>query len=385
MEPISYGRQWIDEADILAVTETLRSDYLTQGPKISEFEEKVAAYHNCRYAVAFANGTAALHGAYFASGIQKGDEFITTPNTFVASANGGLYMGAVPVLADIDPTTYNVCLEQIAQKITDKTKVITPVSYAGNPFDVKKLRKSIEHTDIVIIHDAAHAIGSLLDGDGVCAHADMAMLSFHPVKHVATGEGGMIVTNNQQYYEKLKLFRTHGITKDEHALQSNDGPWYYEMHQLGFNYRLTDMQAALGISQMDKLDASLYRRNTIANRYDDEFADVSWLTTPVNGFDRWNESKPTSLHAYHLYPILVDERIDRLHFFNYLRAQNILVQVHYIPMHYMPYYQNNFGYRKGEFPVCENFYSREISIPMFPTLTEEQQAYIIEKIKTYQR
>lgn len=386
MKIIPYGRQYIDDCDIEAVTEVLKSDYLTAGPKVAEFEERVAAFHNAEYAVAFSNGTAALHGAYYASGITAGDEFITTPNTFAASANGGVYMGAVPVLADISIKDYNIDIEKIMEKITDKTKVITPVSYAGCPFDVKSLKEALAGKEIMIIHDAAHAAGALLNGADICDYADMAMLSFHPVKHVATGEGGIILTNKKELYEKLMIFRTHGITRDPDKLTQTCGPWYYEMQELGFNYRLTDVASALGISQMDKLNNSLHRRNVLAVNYNNELNHVPWLTLPLNLFDfAWLETgkRPYSRHSYHLYPLLLDEKIDRKDFFNYMRSENIFVQVHYIPLNYMPYYQKTFGFKKGDCPVAENFYEREISIPMFPSLKSSEQEYVIEKIKNY--
>lgn len=377
MNPIPYGRHFIDDGDISAVVEALKSDFLTQGSRVNEFEETVAAYHNCKYAVAFSSGTAALHGAYYASGMSAGDEFITSNNTFVASANAGLYVGGTPVLCDITMEDYNIDQVQAWEKVTPKTKVITPVSYAGNPADLKELYEKAAERRIVIIHDAAHAIGAKCNGHNICDFAHMTMLSFHPVKHVTTGEGGMILTNDEKYYKKLILFRSHGITKNSDDMENRleNSPWYYEMQELGYNYRLTDLQCALGISQMKKLDASIKRRNIIADTYAGELSGVQWLTTPGE-----NKNKR---HSYHLYPVLVDKKTDRGKFFNYLRAENIFVQVHYIPVSYMPYYQKNFGCKKGDFPVCEDFYDREISLPMFPTITETEQQYVIDKIKAF--
>jgi len=381
MKTISYGRQYIDNDDINAVIETLKSDYLTQGPKISEFENILAQYHNCKYAVTFCNGTAALHGAYFASGISKGDEFITSDITFVASSNAGIYMGATPVLCDIDKFNYNIDIKQIENKITSKTKVITPVSYAGNPVDIKKIKDIIGDRNITIIHDAAHAIGAKINGYGICDFADMAMVSFHPVKHVTTGEGGVILTNSEKLYKKLLLFRTHGITKNKSDfVYGNDNPWYYEMQELGYNYRMSDIQAALGISQMKKLNNSIKKRNEIAITYNNAFKNISWITTPKNDFDLNDKN---NIHSYHLYPVLVSKEANRRKFFDYMREKNIWVQVHYIPVSYMPYYIKNYGYKKGDFPVSEDFYSREVSLPMYPTLSEQEQNYVIECIQKY--
>lgn len=389
---ISYGKQNIDEEDIEAVIEALKSDFMTQGPKIKEFEDIVASYHNCKYAVAFCNGTAALHAAYYAIGLEKGDEFITSPITFVASANGGLYLGGIPKFVDIDIKNYNIDLKKIEKAITDRTKVITPVSFAGFPVDLEKIREIADKYSIKVIHDAAHAIGALRNGYTVSSFADATILSFHPVKHIATGEGGMVLTNNEEIYKKMLLFRTHGITKDESFLIENQGPWYYEMQELGYNYRITDMQSALGITQMKKLDKSLYERNRIAEKYDEELKGLTWLTLPLNYFDKsWIKDeyyknlkeKPQNLNSYHLYSILLETEEERLRFVNYMRENKIFVQVHYIPIHLMPYYREKFGYKKDDFPVAENFYSREVSLPMYPTIRDEELSFIINTIKKF--
>ncbi|MGM0509044.1 MAG: UDP-4-amino-4,6-dideoxy-N-acetyl-beta-L-altrosamine transaminase [Fusobacteriota bacterium] len=389
---IPYGTQNIDKTDINEVVETLKSDYLTQGPKIKKFEKAVADYHNCKYAVAFSNGTAALHGAYFASGLQKGDEFITSPLTFAASSNGGLYLGGIPRFVDINPNSYNIDLLQLEEKISKKTKIITPVSYAGFPVNLEKISKISKKHNIKIIHDAAHAIGAKKDGKNIIDYADMTILSFHPVKHVATGEGGMVLTNNKKYYEKLKEFRTHGITKDPEKLDKNPGDWYYEMQSLGYNYRMTDIQASLGITQMKKLNKSIYKRNLIAKKYEEELANLSWLDLPTNKFKKdWLKDKsfenlnkkPKNLNSYHLFPVLLKDPKDRKPFFDYMRKNKIWVQVHYIPVHTMPYYKKKFGFKKGDFPNAERFYQKEVSIPMYPSITNSQLTYVIDTIKNF--
>ncbi|MGL5458401.1 MAG: UDP-4-amino-4,6-dideoxy-N-acetyl-beta-L-altrosamine transaminase [Cetobacterium sp.] len=389
---ISYGRQHIDEDDIKAVIEALKSDFMTQGPKIKEFEELVANYHKCKYAVVFSNGTAALHAAYYALDLKRGDEFITSPITFAASSNGGLYLEGIPKFVDINEKTYNIDLKKLETSITEKTKIITPVSFAGFPVDLKKVKEIADKYNLKIIHDAAHAIGALRNGHTVSDFADATILSFHPVKHVATGEGGMVLTNDEKVYKKMLIFRTHGITREESLIIENHGPWYYEMQELGYNYRITDMQCALGISQMKKLNKSLFERNRIAKLYDEKLKDLEWLTLPLNYFDKtWLnddkyknlQQKPENLNSYHLYPVLLSTEEDRLKFVNYMRANNIFVQVHYIPVHLMPYYKKKFGYKEGDFPIAENFYSREVSLPMYPTITEEELSYIIETIKKF--
>lgn len=391
MGPIPYGTQFIDQKDIDTVIETLKSPFMTQGPKVAEFEQSVASFLGAKYAVAFSNGTAALHACYYASGIKKGETFLTSPNTFVASANGGLYVGAKPGFVDIDEQTYNMDLDKLKTALTDDVKVVTPVSYAGYPVNLKKVRE-IVGPERVIIHDAAHAIGAKIDNQNIVDFADMTILSFHPVKHVATGEGGMVVTNSKELYHKLKRFCTHGITKEASELQNNEGPWYYEMQELGYNYRLTDLQAALGVTQLNKLNQSLYKRNRIAEKYDQAFSEIEWLKTPkeISPISEWidnidvNEIEAVeNLHAYHLYPIQVEAGVSRERLFNYLRENNIFVQVHYIPVHLQPYYQEKFGFKAGDFPIAESFYSKEISLPMFPTLTDEEQAYVIRKIKEF--
>ncbi len=378
MNTISYGRQYIDRDDIDAVVEALKSDNLTQGPKVAEFEQALCEYNNCRYAVVFANGTAALHGAYFASGIKQGEEFITTPITFAASANAGIYMGAVPVLCDIDEKSWNIDIEKIEEKITQKTRVITPVSYAGNLVDLKKIKEIADRRGIVVIHDAAHALGAVRDGYGIAEFCDMAMVSFHPVKHITTGEGGVILTDNEYFYKRLLLFRSHGITKDKNLLKYGDEPWYYEMHELGYNYRITDIQCALGVSQLKKADYFIKRRNEIAEIYYSAFKNSRKFSVFENYRDK------NTVHAFHLYPVLLKDAETRKRFFNYMRDKNIWVQVHYIPLNYMPYYQDNFCFKRGDMPVAERFYERETSIPMYPAMTDEEIKYVIAAMNNFE-
>ncbi len=389
---IPYGRQTIDQDDIDAVVEALKSDFMTQGPRIPEFEKVVADYHGCKYAVAFCNGTAALHACYHAAGLRPGEEFITSPITFAASANGGLYVGGIPRFVDIDEEDFCIDPDRIEEAITPRTRVVTPVSFAGYPVDLKRLRTIADRHGLTIIHDAAHAIGARRDGRSVSEHADMTILSFHPVKHIATGEGGMVLTDREDLYRRLILFRTHGITRDPAMLQKNEGAWYYEMQELGYNYRITDLQCALGTSQMKKLDHSLFRRNEIARFYREALGKLDWLQLPECGFDtawlpdpeyRDLAKKPADLHAYHLFPVRVRDAARRKDFFDHLRGNGIFVQVHYIPLHTMPYYRESFGFKPGDFPVAERFYAQEVSLPMYPALTEEQLTFVVKMIKDF--
>lgn len=383
---IPYGKQHITDSDIDSVVKALKGELITQGNIVPEFEEKLAKFHDCKYAVAFSNGTAALHGAYFAIDTKKGDEIISSPITFVASTNAGIYQGAIPKFVDIDEKTYCIDLDKVDEAITNKTKAITPVSYAGYPVDIKKLRDIIGNRDIKIIHDAAHAIGARLNGDSIVKYADMAMVSFHPVKHITTGEGGAILTDSKEYYDKLIMFRSHGITRDRDLLLKDDGPWYYEMQHLGYNYRITDICAALGVSQLERIEENFLNRLNIAKKYFEDLKDVKEIFLPINEFDLSDLTKlPKTFNSYHLYPILVNDKSIRKDFFNYMRENNIFVQVHYYPVHLQPYYMENYGFKKGDFPIAEDFYEREISIPMFMTLTEPEQNYVIETIKNYFR
>lgn len=368
---IPYGRQSIDEKDIEAVVNVLRSDFLTTGPMISEFEKKVADYVGADYAVAIANGTAALHAACFAAGIKEGDEVITTPITFAASSNCVLYCGGTPVFADIDPQTYNIDPADIERKITAKTKAILVVHFTGQPCEMDKICEIAKKHHLIVIEDGAHALGAEYKGKKIGTLSDMTTFSFHPVKPVTTGEGGMIVTDNRELYERLKLFRTHGITRETDLLQKNDGPWYYEQLDLGYNYRITDIQCALGCSQLEKLPYFLERRAKIARTYDEAFADCGMIQTP----DQREECKS----GWHLYVIRVKNG-RRREVFEQLRGDGIGVNVHYIPVYHHPYYREH-GYKNAFCPNAEKYYEEAISLPIFPSLKEEEQQYVIERVK----
>lgn len=368
---IPYGRQTIEEDDIQAVVDVLRSDYLTTGPKIAEFEKMVADYVGAKYAVAISNGTSALHAACFAAGIQPGDEVITTPLTFAASANCVLYCGGTPVFADVDPKTYNIDPEDIRRKITDKTKAIIAVHLAGQPCDMDEIHKIAKEHDLLVIEDGAHALGSVYKGKKVGTLSDMTTFSFHPVKPITTGEGGMIVTDNEQFYQKMMLFRSHGITRNENLMTRNDGPWFYQQLDLGYNYRITDIQCALGCSQMKKLDRFLALRKEIVARYNEAFADCENIVTPYQ--------LPETESGWHLYIVQV-KNCDRRKVFEALREHGIAVNVHYIPVYLHPYYQEH-GYKDVHCRNAEEVYSHIISLPLYPTLTEEQQQYVIETLK----
>lgn len=365
---IPYGTQSISEEDIQVVVDVLHSDFLTTGPAIDKFEEKVANYVGAKYAVAIANGTAALHAACFAAGIKEGDEVITSAITFAASSNCVLYCGGTPVFADIDPVTYNISPEDIERKITSKTKAIIPVHYTGQPCDMDAIYAIAKKHNLIVIQDGAHALGAEYKGKRIGSLPDMTTFSFHPVKHITTGEGGMILTDNEEFYKRLKLFRSHGITRDENMLLKNEGGWYYEQLELGYNYRITDMQCALGISQMDRLDQFLKRRREIVKRYDEAFAGIEGITTPY--------MKEECKSSWHLYVIQVEHRKE---VFNALRQAGIGVNVHYIPVYKHPYYQNH-GYADVKCENAEKFYEHIISLPLYADLTDDMQEYVIEKV-----
>ena len=381
IKPISYGHQYITQQDIDSVVEVLKSDFLTQGPKIPEFEKAFADYIGTKYAVAVANGTAALHLSALALEVKPGDKVITTPITFAASANCIRYCGGTVVFADIDPETYLLDIYQVEKVIKShpkgSIKGIIPVDFAGRSVDMEAFRKLADDYGCWILEDSCHAPGAYFidqkgekHNSGNSIYANLSIFSFHPVKHIATGEGGMITTNDTNLYKKLILLRTHGITKDPDLLLENHGGWYYEMQELGFNYRLTDFQAALGISQLKRADDGLVKRRSIAKKYYESFLGRTY----IKGQSGFIES-----HAYHLYIIQVE---DRKGLYEHLRKNNIFAQVHYIPVHLQPYYKNQ-GWKEGDFPNAEKYYKHCISLPMYPTLSEEEQNYVIDSINSY--
>jgi len=372
MNTIPYGRQSIDDADIQSVVSVLKSDWITQGPVIEQFERTIADYAGVRYAVAFSSGTAALHGAMHVAGVKSGKEVITSPVTFLATPNSAIYCGGLPVFVDIDPETYCLNTEKIAGNISSKTKVIAPVDMAGYPVDIRSILDDARDHDCVVIEDAAHALGACRDGKKVGCAADMTMFSFHPVKHITTGEGGIIVTNNEEYAEQLRIFRNHGITKDPKYLTKNDGPWYYEMQDLGYNLRITDIQCALGLSQMQKLEKFIDRRNAIALKYNDAFLQHPNIRIPP-------QAPNGSRHAYHIYPLIL-KGISRKDLFLKLREKGILCQVQYIPVYRQPYYQKMFGFKNENFPVSEWYYENEITIPLFPKMSDDDVTTVIDAV-----
>ncbi len=356
---LPYGRQSLDEGDIQAVVDTLRSDWLTTGPKVTEFEEAFAAWVGARHAISFSSGTAALHGAVFAAGVGAGDEAITTPLTFAATANCVLYQQGTPIFADVVPDTLTIDPDRVAAAVTTKTKAILPVDYAGQPAHLARLAEIADRHGLTVIEDACHALGAEYKGKRVGGIAHMTVFSFHPVKHLTTGEGGMVTTDGAALADALRKFRNHGITSGARDRQQA-GQWYYEMVLLGYNYRLTDIACALGLKQLEKLDANLARRREIAARYSSALRHVAGVTVPAVRED--------VLPAWHLYPIQLDRSrltTGRAEIFTALRAENIGVNVHYIPVHLHPYYRERFGYRGGEFPIAENAYENLISLPMF--------------------
>jgi UDP-4-amino-4,6-dideoxy-N-acetyl-beta-L-altrosamine transaminase len=365
---IPYGRQTIDDNDIEAVVSVLRSDYLTTGPKISEFENAVCKISAVDYGIAVSNGTAALHATMNAIGINHGDEVIVPPLTFAATANCVLYCGGKPVFVDVSPDTLLINPELVEAAITPKTKAIIGVDYAGQPCDWDSLRKISDKYSLILVADSCHAIGGKYKELPIGTLADMTVFSFHPVKHIACGEGGMVVTNNQTFAEKIRNFRGHGITSDA-AQREKSGAWYYEMTDLGYNYRMTDIQCALGISQLEKLPNSIKKRNEIAHLYDKEFSG-----TPIVPLKNNNNV----YHAYHLYVVKVPNRNE---VFKHMRNSNIGVNVHYIPVYRHPYYEKYLGYRKGICPCSEEVYEQILSLPMWPGLKKNDIQRVISQLK----
>jgi UDP-4-amino-4,6-dideoxy-N-acetyl-beta-L-altrosamine transaminase len=366
---IPYGRQWIDSKDIKEVEKVLRSDWLTQGPKVEEFEKSIAEYCGVKYAVAVSSGTAALHSAYAVAGIKAGDEVITTPLTFAGTANMLVFCGAKPVFADVENDTGNIDPNLIERLITKKTKAIVPVDFAGHPCDYDKIFKIAKKHRLLVLEDAAHSLGSEHKGRKVGSFADMTILSFHPVKTITTGEGGMVLTNDEHFYKKLKVFRHHGMVK-----KPKMGGWYYQIERPSFNYRVTDIQCALGISQMKKINKFISRRRKIVARYNEEFKNIEGLTVPAE--------KNYAVSAWHIYPLRF-EGYNRKKMFDNLRRHGIGVQVHYIPLNLQPFYKRNFNYKKGDFPRAEKYYSQAISLPLFPKMNEEEINRVVKVVKKY--
>ena len=378
---IPYGRQSIDEDDIKAVTDVLRSDWMTQGPKIKEFEDRFAEYCGVKYAVSVTSGTAALHLACLAADIGKGDKLITSPITFAASSNCALYVGASPVFVDIDPET--ICLdvhklkEYLAGGDADSARVVVPVHFAGLPCDMKAINKIAVDNGLIVIEDACHALGATYpsgERTGSCRYSDMTVFSFHPVKHIATGEGGMITTNNPELYEKLMMLRTHGITKNVQNTEMEGNDYYYEMQMLGFNYRMTDIQAALGISQLQKIDRFIEKRKAIADQYNKAFKELEdHIVLPSYSKD----------HAWHLYVIQLRQN-NRDEVFSKLRERGIGVQVHYIPVHFHPYYRNRFAFKEGDYPAAEKYYAECLTLPVYPGMTDNDIKKVVAAVRECQ-
>ncbi len=379
MKAIPYGRQDITAADIEAVTRVLQSDYLTTGPTIKEFEDKFAQYVGAKHAVAIANATVGLHLCTMVMGVKPGSKVITTPITFAASANCVRYCGGEVDFVDIDPKNLLIDLDQLEKKLDEAAagtySGVIPVDFAGYPIDVTRLRQIADRHNLWIIEDACHAPGGyLVDGQGnqqFCgngAFSELTVFSFHPVKHIACGEGGMITTNDTELYRRLMRLRTHGITKESDILEENHGGWYYEMHELGYNYRITDIQAALGVSQLGRASEGVIRRRAIAKRYDEAFAgtEIQTITIPEN-----------IGHAFHLYVIQVK---NRKQLYDRLREHKIYAQIHYIPVPSLPYYKRQ-GFDMKDYPNAAHYYAHCISLPMYPSLTDEEQDFVIEQVK----
>lgn len=371
-----YGHQYIDDADVQAVVEVLKSDYLTCGPKITELEQKLCEITGAKYAVVCSNGTAALHIACQAAGVGEQDEVITTPITFAASANCALYCGAKPVFADIDPNTYNISPKSVEEKIGERTKAVVAVDFTGQAVELEKLQNICKKNKLVLIEDGAHSIGTKYNGKAVGSIADMTTFSFHPVKTVTGGEGGAVLTNNEQYYKKLLLYRAHGITRDPELLErESHGSWYYEQIDLGMNYRMTDIQAALILSQLDKLSAFSKRRKEIVERYNQAFSEIPELFVQQE-----IPESDTTRHLYILRLKLETLTCSRREFFEAMAAEGICCNVHYIPVYYHPYYEK-MGYQKGLCPQAEKLYEEIMSLPLYYAMKDEDVEDVIHAVK----
>ena len=367
---LPYGHQWLEDDDIRAVVSVLKGDWLTQGPLIDEFEKAIAKYCGAKYAVAVSSGTAALHAAYEAAGIGKGDEGITTPLTFAATANAVVYCQGTPVFVDIDSRTLNIDPKKIEEKITKRTKAIAPVDFRGYPAELNEIMRIAKKHKLLVIEDASHAIGSSYRGKKIGSIADMTIFSFHPVKTITTGEGGMVVTNSKEFYEKMRVFRHHGVEK-----KPSKGAWYYEIEKPGYNYRITDLQCALGLSQMKKFGRFIKRRKDIVRAYNRAFKNMRELILPVEE----SFMRP----VYHLY--VVQLRLSRLkatrkQIFDDLRKEGIGVQVHYMPLHLHPFYKKKFGFKQGDFPNAEAYYGRALTLPLFPAMAKKDVQMVISAV-----
>ena len=369
---IPYGHHWIDDADIAAVNTVLKSDWITQGENVADFEAAVARYCGARYAVAVSSGTAALHAACAVAGIGAGDEAIVPTMTFAATPNAVVYCGGTPVFCDVLADTLNADPADIRRRITGRTKALLPVDFAGHPADIDEIKALAREAGAVVIADAAHSLGATYRGQRVGSLADMTVLSFHPVKHITTGEGGMVLTDNPEYFQRLCEFRHHGIVRGDAA----DGGWFYRIEHLGHNFRITDFQCVLGLNQLGRLDQFIARRREIAARYLGELADIREIALPLTRQD----AEP----VYHLFVIRLNLEMlsaDRRRIYDALRAENIGVGVHYIPVHRQPYYEREFGYREGAFPVAENYYERALTLPLFPAMNDTDAADVIRAVR----
>lgn len=381
---LPYGSQWIDEDDISAVVKALKGSLITQGPITDKFGQALAEYCGAKYGVVVNSGTSALHIAALAAGVKAGDVGITSPITFVASANCIAYCGGTPRFADINPKTANMDIAALEAECEKRTpKVIIPVDFAGQPADLPQIKRIAEKYGAMVIEDAAHSIGATYTDDGVeyraasCVHSDMAILSFHPVKHITTGEGGAVLTNDENIYQSLLELRSHGIAKDQKKLIRNEGVWWYEQQTLGFNYRITDVQCALGLSQLKKLDSFIKRRRELVKIYEEVFV-------PLNDDIHFLTESDGKKSSYHLLVALFSGGAEqRKKIIDYLRTQNIWSQVHYIPVHFQPWYQEQFGYRDGDFPNAEAYYQHCLSLPLYPAMTDSEVMRVFEALSHF--
>ncbi len=377
MDFIPYGMHWIDEEDINEVANVLRSNWITTGPKIKEFEDALCAYIGCKYCVAVNSGTSALDIAVQSLGLPEGCEIITTPFTFVATSNAIIYNSHRPVFADICSDTFNINPEDIRRKITKNTKAIIYVDYAGQPCDIREIKEIADEFNLYLVEDACHAIGAKYQQKNVGNFADLTIFSFHPVKHITTGEGGAVVTDDKELYDKLSLLRTHGIDKNAMDRFGPDTSWAYDMKYLGRNYRITDFQAALGISQLKKLEGFIEKRSELASMYNEFLSEVDFVRLPV--------VKNNVIHSWHIFTILLDRSINRDEFFKYMKSAGIGVNVHYIPVYRHSYYIDNFNFNREDFPVTEDTFKRIITLPLFPRMEKEKLEYVVETIKSYKK